>query len=128
MHRRHHPLLRLGERSNHSHILYRTFCDGSTMTERDKQSSAVVPVAEMNALISDYEAKIDEVAELITRVRHEINNPLTGVLGQAQLLLREDLNERARKRAETIEELAVRLRDIVAQLRHVQRPAKRPTI
>lgn len=95
------------------------------MTERDKQNAGSVSAAEMNALIADYEAKIDEVAELITRVRHEINNPLTGVLGQAQLLLREDLNERARKRAETIEELAIRLRDIVAQLRQVQRPPKK---
>jgi len=95
------------------------------MTERDKKNPAAVSAAEMNALIADYEAKIDEAAELITRVRHEINNPLTGVLGQAQLLLREDLNERARKRAETIEELAIRLRDIVAQLRQVQRPPKK---
>jgi signal transduction histidine kinase len=98
------------------------------MTESDEQNAGSVSAAEMNSLIADYEAKMDEVAELITRVRHEINNPLTGVLGQAQLLLREDLSERARKRAETIEELAIRLRDIVAQLRHVQRPAKRPTI
>jgi signal transduction histidine kinase len=98
------------------------------MTESDEQNAGSVSAAEMNALIADYEAKMDEVAELITRVRHEINNPLTGVLGQAQLLLREDLSERARKRAETIEELAIRLRDIVAQLRHVQRPANRPTI
>jgi glucose-6-phosphate-specific signal transduction histidine kinase len=45
-------------------------------------------------------------------------------LGQAQLLLREELNEKARKRAQTIEELALRLRDIVAQLRHIQRPLK----
>src|SRR2546422_11657696 len=96
------------------------------MTERDKKNPAAVSVAEMNALIAEYEAKIDEAAELITRVRHEINNPLTGVLGQAQLLLREDLNERARKRAETIEDLAIRLRDIVAQLRQVQRPPKNP--
>ena len=95
------------------------------MTKRDEQNAGSVSPAEMNALIADYEAKIDEVAELITRVRHEINNPLTGVLGQAQLLLREDLNERARKRAETIEELAIRLRDIVAQLRQVQRPPKK---
>jgi signal transduction histidine kinase len=98
------------------------------MTERDKQSAATVSKAELNALVEDYEAKIDEVAELITRVRHEINNPLTGVLGQAQLLLREDLSERARKRAETIEELAIRLRDIVAQLRQVQRPPKKPQV
>jgi signal transduction histidine kinase len=72
-------------------------------------------------LAADYQARIDEVADLITRVRHEINNPLTGVLGQAQLLLREDLSERARKRAETIEQLAIRIRDIVAQLRQVQK-------
>lgn len=95
------------------------------MTEPDEQGPASVSTAEMNALIAAYEAKMDEVAELITRVRHEINNPLTGVLGQAQLLLREDLTERARKRAETIEEQAVRMRDIVAQLREVQRPPKR---
>jgi len=75
-------------------------------------------------VIANYEAKLDEVADLITRVRHEINNPLTGVLGQAQLLLREDLNDRARKRAQTIEELAIRIRDIVAQLRQVQKSSK----
>jgi signal transduction histidine kinase len=73
------------------------------------------------ALVAEYEARIDEFADLITRVRHEINNPLTGVLGQAQLLLREELSEKARKRAQTIEELAMRLRDIVGQLRQVQK-------
>jgi len=75
-------------------------------------------------LLAGYKARIDEVEELIARVRHEINNPLAGVLGQAQLLLREELNEKARKRAETIEQLAFRLRDIVAQLRQVQKPIK----
>ena len=71
---------------------------------------------------TDYRQRLEEVAELVARVRHELNNPLTGVLGQAQLLLREDLSERARKRAQTIEELAIRLRDVVAQLREVQKP------
>ncbi len=61
------------------------------------------------------------MTELVARVRHEINNPLTGVLGQSQLLLREELNDKARKRAQTIEDLAIRMRDIVAQLRQVQR-------
>ena len=69
-----------------------------------------------------YRNRLDEVAHLVAIIRHEINNPLTGVLGQAQLLLREDLTDRARKRAETIEELAIRIRDIVAQLREVQKP------
>jgi signal transduction histidine kinase len=85
--------------------------------------SAVSSEAELRALVAGYEAKINEIADLVARVRHEINNPLTGVLGQAQLLLREDLTERARKRAQTIEELAIRLRDTVAQLRQIQRPA-----
>ena len=80
--------------------------------------------AQPDELVAKYRSKLDEVAELVARIRHEINNPLTGVLGQAQLLLREDLSERARKRALTIEELAIRIRDIVAQLREVQRPSE----
>ena len=81
------------------------------MTEHDKQDE-----------VAKYRLKLEETADLVARIRHEINNPLTGVLGQAQLLLREDLSERSRKRVQTIEDLAIRLRDIVAQLREVQRP------
>ena len=92
----------------------------ATSAERGSTEGA----EELNAVVANYEARLDEVADLITRVRHEINNPLTGVLGQAQLLLREDLSQKARKRAETIEELAIRIRDIVAQLRQVQKPSR----
>lgn len=81
------------------------------MTEHDNEDQ-----------IAKYRMKLEENADLVARIRHEINNPLTGVLGQAQLLLREDLSERSRKRVQTIEELAIRLRDIVSQLREVQRP------
>jgi len=72
--------------------------------------------------IAHYRLKLEETAALVARIRHEINNPLTGVLGQAQLLLREDLSEKSRKRVQTIEDLALRLRDVVAQLREVQKP------
>jgi two-component system NtrC family sensor kinase len=82
------------------------------MTEHDNEDQ-----------IAKYRLKLEETADLVARIRHEINNPLTGVLGQAQLLLREDLSERSRKRVQTIEDLAIRLRDIVAQLREVQRPS-----
>ena len=78
----------------------------------------------LRALVAEYEARLNEVADLVAHVRHEINNPLTGVLGQAQLLLREELSPTARRRVETIEQLATRIRDIVAQLREVQRPQK----
>jgi signal transduction histidine kinase len=76
----------------------------------------------LRALLAEQEARLTEIADLIARVRHEINNPLTGVLGQAQLLLREELNESARRRVMIIEQLAGRIRDTVAQLRDVQRP------
>ena len=90
------------------------------MTERQGQSTGVDTEAELRARVADSEARLELMTDLIARVRHEINNPLTGVLGQAQLLLREELNDKARKRAQTIEELALRMRDIVAQLRQVQ--------
>lgn len=76
----------------------------------------------LRSLLAEQEARLTEIAELVAHVRHEINNPLTGVLGQAQLLLREELSESARKRVVTIEQLAGRIRDTVAQLRAVQRP------
>lgn len=78
----------------------------------------------LRSLVAEYETKLNEVADLVAHVRHEINNPLTGVLGQAQLLLRDELSQSARRRVETIEQLATRIRDIVAQLRDVQRPQK----
>src|SRR5947209_1000425 len=95
------------------------------MNEQSKQiGSGQQTSAEIQQLVADYERRLDDIAEIVTRVRHELNNPLTGVLGQVQLLLREDLNEKARRRAETIEQLAVRLTTIVAELREVQRPAR----
>ncbi|HEX8560861.1 MAG TPA: histidine kinase dimerization/phospho-acceptor domain-containing protein [Pyrinomonadaceae bacterium] len=68
------------------------------------------------------EARLAEFAVLAAHVRHEINNPLTGLIGQAQLLLREELSDTARRRVQTIEQLANRIRDTVASLRDIQSP------
>jgi signal transduction histidine kinase len=81
---------------------------------------------ELRSAIRELESKLSEIADLVAHVRHEINNPLTGVIGQAQLLLREELSPTARRRVETIEQLGGRIRDTVAQLRDVQRPQPRP--
>jgi len=61
----------------------------------------------------------EEVLEDFGEVlRHEINNPLTGILGNAELLLarREGLPALAVQRLETIAELAVRLRETIRRL------------
>ena len=76
----------------------------------------------LRVVVQDYEKKLSEAAELVARVRHEINNPLAALLGQAQLLLREDLGEKSRRRAETIESQAKRIEEIDGQLRAVQAP------
>lgn len=55
-------------------------------------------------------------------LRHELNNPLTGILGNAELLLVEvqrkqlELPEQACSRIETIAALAVRMRETVRRL------------
>lgn len=76
----------------------------------------------LRALAAEYEARLSDFARLAARARHEINNPLTGLIGQAQLLLREELSDTARRRVQTIEQLANRIRDTVATLREIQLP------
>jgi len=51
-------------------------------------------------------------------LRHEVNNPLTGILGNAEMLLkqRSDLAPPVIARLETIAELAVRLRETIRRL------------
>ena len=76
----------------------------------------------LRRVVEECEARLREFAELAAHVRHEINNPLTGLIGQAQLLLREELSDTARRRVQTIEQLANRIRDTVASLREIQTP------
>jgi signal transduction histidine kinase len=71
--------------------------------------------AAANMLGSDGFGAEDDFGEIL---RHEVNNPLTGILGNAELLLarREGLPPSAIARVETIAELAVRLRETVRRL------------
>jgi signal transduction histidine kinase len=63
-------------------------------------------------------AGIDTSDELSAIFRHEINNPLTGILGNAELLLahRHQLPPSETQRLQTIVELAVRLRETIRRL------------
>ncbi len=76
----------------------------------------------LRELVADYETKLTDAAALVAHVRHEINNPLAALLGQAQLMLREELPDKLRRRVETIEKLAIRIKETVANLRDVQTP------
>jgi hypothetical protein len=60
----------------------------------------------------------DDEADFGELLRHEVNNPLTGILGNAELLLagRDRLSPQTISRIETIAELAVRLRETVRRL------------
>jgi signal transduction histidine kinase len=51
-------------------------------------------------------------------LRHEVNNPLTGILGNAELLLsrRDRMSEDMVERLEVIAELAIRLRETIRRL------------
>ncbi|HXX18609.1 MAG TPA: histidine kinase dimerization/phospho-acceptor domain-containing protein [Candidatus Acidoferrum sp.] len=69
-------------------------------------------------------------ADLGTIFRHEINNPLTGILGNAELVLahRDHLSAVDTQRLQTVVDLAVRLRETVRRLsnawEHQQTSAK----
>ena len=70
--------------------------------------------------VAEPQAQSAQSVELATpRVRHEINNVLTGLLGQVQLLQREELSETAQRRVKTIEQLVVRIKTLADQLRDV---------
>jgi signal transduction histidine kinase len=94
-----------------------------TMVERRLRGSAksVPPDASRGEAVSLGELRLDDLGfgEVL---RHELNNPLTGILGNAELLLLEtrrgtlDLPLQTLRRLEIITELAVRMRETVRHL------------
>ena len=86
-------------------------------------SSETSELRRLRALVADYETKLTDAATLVASLRHEINNPLAALWGQVQLLLREDLGERARERVEKIAAQAQRIQGMVGALRDIQNPA-----
>lgn len=67
--------------------------------------------------------KLSAVVKTIRTLNHEINNPLMTVLGNAQLLQapKYDLNQRAAEKVKTIEESALRIKEITKELANLVR-------
>ncbi len=67
------------------------------------------------------EARYRDVVELVRRVRHDVNSPLTAALGNLQLLLEEDVARapEVREQLKVIEREIMRIMDILAELRTV---------
>ena len=69
--------------------------------------------------------KLSAIGELISGIAHELNNPLTGVMGYAQLLqMRKDIDDKAKESLSKINNLAVRCQKIVQNLLSFARKKK----
>ncbi|HOD67468.1 MAG TPA: histidine kinase dimerization/phospho-acceptor domain-containing protein [candidate division Zixibacteria bacterium] len=64
------------------------------------------------------------VIETAVTVNHEVNNPLTAILGNVQLLLlkRDDLDDELKAKLRTIEQSALKIKDVTQKLMRLTSP------
>jgi len=85
-----------------------------TLEEKVRQRTAELETAHNELLQA---AKLAALGQLVSGVAHEINNPLTSILGSAEMALaRPELDRRLRAPLETIRDESIRLKNVVANL------------
>jgi nitrogen-specific signal transduction histidine kinase len=77
---------------------------------------------------SGEEPRVAELYAAIRSIKHEINNPLTGALGNINLLLRRaDLDDKTRRRLATAEQEIKKVSQVVMRLSELAAAPKPPT-
>ncbi len=68
--------------------------------------------------------KLESILQMSITIRHEINNPLTGILGMAELLLANDdiSSEKRIEMSTVIQNQSIRIRDIVQKMSQITDP------
>jgi signal transduction histidine kinase len=96
-------------------------CEGARNIALEQEFIEVMAAALRNSLGQAGQirtARLEALKETTATINHEINNPLTVVLGNCQLLLMksEGLPDDVVKRLKLIEQSSLRIRDVVSQL------------
>jgi signal transduction histidine kinase len=83
-----------------------------SLLERRLQSTAIPKAASLSSSLAE------TAPDLASIFRHEINNPLTGILGNAELVLAhsDGVSSIDKQRLQTVVDLAVRLRETIRRV------------
>lgn len=100
-------------------------CDGARNIALEQEFIEVIAAAIRNSMGQAGQiksARLDALRETTATINHEINNPLTVVLGNCQLLLMksDSLPDDVVKRLRLIEQSSLRIRDVVSQLMNLE--------
>lgn len=74
--------------------------------------------------------RLEAILQVVRTARHEINNPLTGILGNIELLMDKGskLNKNVQKKLKVIYEQSMRIKDIVQNMSTISRAIERENI
>lgn len=91
----------------------------NSLEEKVRQRAAQLEAASKDLLRA---AKLASLGQLVAGVAHEINNPLTSILGFSEIVLTNtELDERVVKQVRTMRDEALRLKHLVANLNQFAR-------